>query len=73
MRKLLAIAALLPTCAVASTPPDSINEIFAGTCMKHFYSQDVLRKSMSDTGAPEAPPDRAEFFLAGKPGKAWSS
>ena len=71
MRKLLAIAALLPTCAVASTPPDSINELFAGTCMKHFYSQDVLRNSMSDTGAPEAPPDKAEFFLAGKPGKAW--
>lgn len=26
---------------------------------------------MSDIGAPEAPPEKAEFFLGGKPGKAW--
>ncbi|MCD9029050.1 hypothetical protein LDO26_12650 [Luteimonas sp. BDR2-5] len=39
--------------------------------MKHFYSQDNLRKAMSDMGAPEAPPDKAEFFLGGNPGKAW--
>ena len=71
MRKLLAVAALFPAFAVASMPPDSINDLFAGTCMKHFYSQDSLRKAMSDIGAPEAPVEKAEFFLAGKPGKAW--
>lgn len=71
MRKLLATAALLPAFAVASPPPNSINDLFAGTCMKHFYSQDALRKAMSDTGAPEVPPEKAEFFLGGNPGKAW--
>ncbi|MES5815912.1 hypothetical protein [Pseudoxanthomonas sp. Soil82] len=71
MRKLLAAAALLPAFAVASPSPDSIGDLFAGTCMKHFYSQDALRKAMSDTGAPEAPPEKAEFFLGGNPGKAW--
>jgi hypothetical protein len=71
MRKLLASAALLPAFAVASPPPDSIGDLFAGTCMKHFYSQDALRKAMSDTGAPEVPPEKAEFFLGGNPGKAW--
>lgn len=69
MRKLLATAVLLPALAAASPPPDSINDLFAGTCMKHFYSQDNLRKAMSDT--PEAPPEKAEFFLGGNPGKAW--
>jgi hypothetical protein len=39
--------------------------------MKHFYSQDNLRKAMIDLGAPEAPPEKAEFFLGNKPGKAW--
>lgn len=71
MRKPLATAALLPALAAAFPPPDSINDLFAGTCMKHFYSQDNLRKAMSDIGAPEAPPEKAEFFLGGNPGKAW--
>ena len=71
MRNLLAIAALLPTLATASPPPDSIGDLFAGTCMKHFYSQDDLRKLMGDIGAPEAPAEKAEFFLGGNPGKAW--
>lgn len=71
MRKLLTTAALLPVLATASPPPDSINDLFAGTCMKHFYSQDDLRKAMADMRAPEAPPEKAEFFLGGKPGKAW--
>ena len=71
MRKLLATAALVPSLVVASPPPDSIGDLFAGTCMKHFYSQDALRKAMSDTGAPEASPEKAEFFLGGNPGKAW--
>ncbi|MDH5829085.1 hypothetical protein QFW80_00910 [Luteimonas sp. M1R5S18] len=39
--------------------------------MKHFYSQDNLRKAMGDIGASEAPPEKAEFFLGGNPGKAW--
>lgn len=71
MRAFLATAALLPALATASPPPDSINALFAGTCMKHFYSQDNLRKAMLDIGAPEAPPEKAEFFLGSKPGKAW--
>ena len=71
MRKFLAIAALLPILATASPPPDSINDLFAGTCMKYFYSQDNLRKAMDEIGAPEAPPEKAEFFLGGNPGKAW--
>ncbi len=71
MRKLLATAALFPALVVASPPPDSINDLFAGTCMKHFYSQDNLRKEMSDIGASEAPPEKADFFLGGNPGKAW--
>ena len=71
MRSLLAIAALLPTLATASPPPDSIGDLFAGTCMKHFYSQDDLRKLMGDIGAPEAPAEKAGFFLGGNPGKAW--
>jgi len=71
MRKLLAAAALVPTLAVASPPRDSIGDLFADTCMKHFYSQDALRKVMSDTDAPEASPEKAAFFLGGKPGKAW--
>lgn len=69
MRKLLAIAALLPALAAASPASDGINDLFAGTCMKHFYSQDNLRKAMSD--ALEAPVEKAEFFLGGNPGKAW--
>jgi len=71
MRNLLATAALLPTLATASPPPDSIGDLFAGTCMKHFYSQDDLRKLMGDIGTPEAPSEKAEFFLGGNPGKAW--
>ena len=71
MRKFLVTTALLPALAVASPPPDSINDLFAGTCMKHFHSQDNLRKAMGDIGAPEAPPEKAEFFLGGNPGKAW--
>ncbi len=71
MRNALAIAALLPSLAVASPPPDSIGDLFAGTCMKYFYSQDNLRNLMGEIGAPEAPPEKAEFFLGGKPGKAW--
>lgn len=71
MRSFLAIAALIPAFATASPPPDSIHDLFAGTCMKHFYSQDNLRKLMGDTGAREAPPEKAEFFLGGNPGKAW--
>jgi hypothetical protein len=39
--------------------------------MKNFYSQDNLRKFMGDIGAPMAPPEKAEFFLGGNPGKAW--
>ncbi|WP_425480565.1 NMCC_0638 family (lipo)protein [Luteimonas terricola] len=71
MRRLLITAALLPALATASTPSDSINDLFAGTCMKHFYSQDNLRKAMGDIGAPEAPPEKAEFFLDGNSGTAW--
>lgn len=71
MRALLVIAGLLPALTVASPPPDSINDLFAGTCMKHFYSQDNLRKQMMEIGAPEAPPEKAEFFLGGNPGQAW--
>ena len=71
MRNLLVTAALLPALAAASPPPDSISDLFSGTCMKHFYSQDDLRKLMGDIGAPEAPPEKAEFFLGGNPGKAW--
>ncbi len=71
MRNLLATAAFLPALAAPSSPPDSVNDLFASTCMKHFYSQDNLRKAMSDLGAPEAPPEKAEFFHGGKPGRAW--
>lgn len=71
MRRFVLAAALFPALAAASPPPDSINDLFAGTCMKHFYSQDNLRKAMVDLGAPEAPPEKAEFFLGGNPGKAW--
>ena len=71
MRKFLVTAALLPALAGASTPSDSITDLFSGACMKHFYSQDNLRQAMSDIGAPEAPPEKAEFFLGGNPGKAW--
>ncbi|GAB2652875.1 hypothetical protein GCM10027193_02770 [Arenimonas aestuarii] len=72
MRNFVAAAALLPVLAVASPPPpDSIGDLFAGTCMKHFHSQDHLRAFMGEVGAPEAPPEKAEFFLGGKPGKAW--
>lgn len=71
MRNFLAAAALLPALAEASPPPDSIGDLFAGTCMKHFYSQDGLRAFMGDIGAPEAPPEKVEFFLGGSPGKAW--
>jgi hypothetical protein len=70
MRNLLATAALAPALAAGSSlPPDSLNDLFAGTCMKHFYSQNNLRQAMSDS--PEVPPDKAEFFLGGKTGKAW--
>lgn len=71
MHNFLAIAALLPVLSAASSPPDSINELFASTCMRHFYAQDNLRKAMGDIGAAEASPDKAEFFLGGNPGKAW--
>src|SRR5690606_30131835 len=71
MRKFLATATLLPALAAASPPLDSISDLFAGACMKHFYSQDNLRKLMSDMDAPVAPPEKAEFFLGGNPGKAW--
>ena len=71
MRKLVATAALVPALAAASPPPDSLNDLFAGTCMKHFYSQDDLRAAMTNLGAPEAPPEKAEFFLGGNPGRAW--
>jgi hypothetical protein len=71
MRNLLATVVLLPAVAAAVPPPDNINDLFASTCMKHFYSQDDLRKAMEDIGAPETPPEKAEFFLGGSPGKAW--
>lgn len=71
MRALLALATLLPLSAAASPPADSINDLFAGTCMKHFYSQDGLRKAMSDLGSPEVPAEKAKFFLDNKAGKAW--
>ena len=71
MRKLVAAAALVPILAAASPPPDGIGALFTGTCKKHFYSQDELRGFMAEIGAPEAPPEKAEFFLGGKPGKAW--
>lgn len=71
MRKLLVTAALLPALAVASPLPDSINDLFAGTCMKYFYSQDNLRKAMEDMGDQQAPPEKATFFLGGNPGNAW--
>lgn len=70
MRSFLA-AALLPALAAASPPPVSISILFADTCMKHFYSQDKLRQLMGDIGAPEAPPEKAAFFLGGASGKAW--
>lgn len=69
MRSFLA-AALLPALAAASPPPVSISNLFADTCMKHFYSQDKLRQLMG-VGAPEAPREKAAFFLGGAPGKAW--
>lgn len=71
MRKFLATAAILPAIAAASPPTDGIVDLFAGTCLAHFHSQDDLRKLMGDIGAPEAPPGKAGFFLGGNPGKAW--
>jgi len=70
MRSLLATAAILPALATAaSPPPDNLNDLFAGTCMKYFYSQNDLREAMSNS--PEVPPEKAEFFLDKAAGKAW--
>lgn len=72
MRTLLALAALLPAFSAASSPPaDSLSGLFAGTCMKYFYSQDGLREAMRNLGSSEVPSEKAEFFLGNKPGKAW--
>lgn len=71
MRTFLSATALLPSLAAAAPLPDGINELFAGTSMKHFYSQENLRDAMRDIGAPEVPAGNAEFFLGNSPGKAW--
>ena len=64
MRKLLATAALLPALATASPPPDSISELFAGTCMQHFYSPDSLRAA--ELGPNDAHSRVISMSLVGK-------
>ncbi len=57
----------------ASPPPpaDSLNDLFAVTCMKHFYSREQLKASMNAPGIRVAPQEQSEFFLRRAPGTAW--
>jgi hypothetical protein len=48
--------------------PDDFNALFAMTCMKYFYSQGDLRKTMAERNAEVPSGEQAEYFLGGQPG-----
>lgn len=61
--------ALLTIPAGASGQLDAFTELFARTCMQHFYSQDKLRQEMAQH--PALAGEQAAFFLGGTDGAAW--
>lgn len=48
---------------------DSFTDLFARTCMQHFYSQDQLRGKLA--AQQELEGQEASFFLGGLEGTAW--
>ena len=71
MRKIdgAAFLALLSLPAVAFGQIDAFTDLFARTCMQHFYSQDKLREDMAQH--PALAGEQAAFFLGGNDGSAW--
>lgn len=69
-------AVLMLTLSLASTPVfaetrSEFTDLFAMTCMAHFYTPGKLREMMSSPLITEVPPERAAFFLHNEPGTAW--
>ncbi|GGD47406.1 NMCC_0638 family (lipo)protein [Pseudoxanthomonas indica] len=71
---------LLATFGLLSTPltvmateaeVTEFGQLFASTCMAHFYATDDLRKQMQGDGSEPMGAEDARYFLGGKPGTAW--
>ena len=66
---LLVLPLLASTSCYADAQADAFSNIYASICLKHLSKLDELRSKLREL--PSLPPEKASFFLQGKPGSAW--
>lgn len=67
---LAAASSVMPATAAEGTG-NPVTEVFAQTCMAHFFRTQGLFEQMKADGATVLEGEAAKFFLTGLPGVAW--
>ena len=66
---LLALASKICMASEGEDQAASFFKIYSSLCLKNLFKLEELRETLKPM--PKLPPEKAELFLAGKPGDAW--